>query len=230
MKNLNKVVALVLCLFFAQFAWGSEGIIFDNQALVVVNANGVLTGYYDAEDDKRSCSFLFVQVGNEVKQHAQSPYSEVRILTFVSRVSDFTFAGRDRSFDIDGVLYKRDATWLIRTDVGQAGCENALGAFVSYPRDKVGGEIFAVQKRIPATGIRLANRKSFFYDLRAGEFVARKGYLSKRDGVIVLQTRDQFSYVRFADPRVNVANPGRVTTGWVRTADLVNPFPPPNTH
>jgi hypothetical protein len=104
--------------------------------------------------------------------------------------------------------------------------ENALGAFTSYPPDKVGGEMFTVRRRIPATGIRLVNRKSFFYDLRDDKFIARKGYLTQSNGVIVLQARNQFSYVRFADPRVNVANPGRVTTGWVHTADLVNPFPP----
>jgi hypothetical protein len=224
--NSNKIVFSGLLLFFLQSASGAEGIIFDNSGIIAVETNGAITGYYDAEDEKKSCSFLFVQIGTETEPPAVSPYSETKLLTFNPTENDFTFSGRNRSFDIAAVVYKMDDAWIIRTDVAQAGCENALGSFVSYPSDKVGGQIFSEQKRVPAVGIRLIGRKSFLYDLRGGEFKARKGYLTKWNGVLVLQVRDRFSYVRFADPRVYVANSGRVTTGWVRSADLVDPFPP----
>lgn len=224
MSSLNKIIASAFFLIFIRHACAAEAIIFDNPNFVVIDLNGSLMGFYDARDVKSSCSFLFSQVGSAIKR-AQSPYSEEKIITFVPGSSSLVFSRRDRKFDIFGALYRRDETWFVRTDTGQAGCENALGEFVFYPRDKVGGAIFDVVERIRAKEIRLVQHQSFFYDLRAGEYVSRKTYLTRGNAVVVLKTRDKFSYVRFADPRVNVSNPGRVTTGWIRTDDLVDPFP-----
>ncbi|MBP0593063.1 hypothetical protein J8I87_25770 [Paraburkholderia sp. LEh10] len=196
--------------------------------MIAFDASGVVTGYYNAQDKKRSCTFLFVQKGAHMEGQPEPPYSEVKILTFAPGETDLTYVDRDQFFDIAGELFRGHETWIIRTDEGQAGCENALGAFTSFPKNKVGGEIFTMENKIPAIGIRLIARKTYFHDVRNGKFLARKGYLTKRDGVIVLRTQDQFSYVRFADTRIDTSSPGRVTTGWVRSADLVNPFPPLN--
>jgi hypothetical protein len=226
MINLNKFVVFVLCSLYMQISWAAgEAVIFDRSELIAFDENNVIAGYYNAQGDRKSCLFLFAQVDQKMKGETESPYSEVKILTFVPGEDNFAYQNRDKMFDISGALYRRDETWLIRTDEEQAGCENALGEFTTYPRGKVGGEIFSMQKRVPAIGIRLVSRKSYFYDLRDGKFVARKGYLTKWNGVIVLDTHEQFSYVRFADSRVNVVGSARVTTGWVHSTDLVNPFP-----
>ena len=93
-----------------------------------------------------------------------------------------------------------------------------------------GAHIYRVQKEINAIGIRLVKEKSYFYDYSGAEFSRRKGYLTKWNGVVVLKTRGQFSYVRFVDARLDAASLGRVTTGWIRTADLVDPFPATANH
>lgn len=223
MKNSNKLIIWALFFIFPHVAWCGSVIIFDRPELISFDDNGTLTGYYDSRDNRRSCAFLFSQISGEVEGRPQ-PYSEVKIFTFVPKGNGFSFDGRNSFFDIKGELYRRGETWIIRTDEGQAGCENALGAFTSFPTDKVGGEIFSVTKKISAIGIRLVSRKSFFYDLRDEQFIVRKGYLAPGDGVVVLQAHGKFSYVRFSDPRQGTD--GRVTTGWVHSADLVNPFPP----
>ncbi|MDH6152281.1 MULTISPECIES: hypothetical protein [Paraburkholderia] len=222
MKNLSKLIIWALPFIFSHVAWCGRAIIFDRPELISFDDGRFLNGYYDSRDNRRSCVFLFSQVGGEVDGRPQ-PYTKIKILTFVPKENNFSFDGRNRFFDIKGELYRRGGAWIIRTDEGQAGCENALGAFTSFPADKVGGEIFSVTKKIPAIGIRLVSRKSFFYDFRDEQFIVRKGYLTPGDGVVVLQTHGKFSYVRFSDPGPDTN--GRVTAGWVYSADLVNPFP-----
>ncbi|MBP0590014.1 hypothetical protein J8I87_09825 [Paraburkholderia sp. LEh10] len=100
-----------------------------------------------------------------------------------------------------------------------------MGTFTFDPND-FRSVSYYVQQEIPAIGIALAKRKTNFFDYQNGTYVARKGYLAKWNAVIILQIRDQFSLVRFVNPHTNVENFGRVTTGWVRSSDLVNPFPP----
>ncbi|CAD6526942.1 hypothetical protein LMG27952_01975 [Paraburkholderia hiiakae] len=226
MKNSNKFFVSIFSFFITQFSWGGQGVFFDNPGLIAFDANGIVSGYYDAEGEKRGCVFLFAQGDERVNYRDKFPYAEVKLLTFIPGENDLTFSGRSKTFDIDGELYVRGDTWLIRTDTGQAGCENSLGVFMSLPADTVGGAIFTVKKRIPAKGIRLVKKKSLFYDRQDGKFIERKGYLTRGNGVIVLQVNGEFAYVRFADPRTNVQSFGKVTTGWIRSADLVNPFPP----
>jgi hypothetical protein len=149
-------------------------------------------------------------------------YSAVNVLTFLPGDIYLDFSDRFKEYDIDGVLYRKDDEWVIKPSRPQAGCANSMGVFEFDPLD-IRAEGYAVSRKIPAVGIRLINAKAQFHDLHEGRFVARKGYLTKNDGVIVLKEFQQYSYVRYADP--NSAEPGRVTTGWVRSVDLVNPFP-----
>jgi hypothetical protein len=229
MINTSKAIMFFVLLFIAQSTFSrGEAILFDRAELIAFSDDGNVMGYYNAQDKKRSCIFLFTQAGAEIEGQPQPPYSETKILTFLPGGADLGYTGRDRSFDIPGALYRRNETWFIHTDIGQAGCENALGAFTPYTLGKVGGEMFTVESKVRAIGIRLIRRKSYFHDLRNGGFIARKGYVSKWDGVVVIQTRDQFSYVRFVDSHANTSGLGRVTTGWLRSGDLVNPFPPVN--
>jgi hypothetical protein len=164
------------------------------------------------------------------KATAKERFSETKILTFVPGDKSFLFAGRDATFDIPGNLYRNEDEWSIKTSRGQAGCENATGEFMFDLDANPGAHIYNVQKKISAIGIRLVAGKSYFYEYSGGGFVKRKGYLTKWNGVVVLKTRGQFSYVRFVDARLDAASPGRVTTGWLRTGDLVDPFPATANH
>ncbi|MEC5407847.1 hypothetical protein VOM14_20045 [Paraburkholderia sp. MPAMCS5] len=230
MRNLSKTFVFFLLATSSCEVWSGQAFSFDKPGLVSFEDHGAISGYYNVSDGERSCTFLFVSAGGEINDPSKSPYSEVKLLTFVPRENSFSFSERDKSYDISGTLYRRDGTWIVRTDEGQAGCENSLGSFMSSRSDKVGGEIFSVRRTISATGIRLIGRKTYLFDLKRGRYVAKKAYLTKWDGVIVLQTHEPFTLVRFADAKSNVANPGKVTTGWVRSADLVDPFPPTAKH
>ncbi|REE24184.1 hypothetical protein B0G71_7486 [Paraburkholderia sp. BL27I4N3] len=226
MRNLNKIIILALLTCLCRSTVAGEAIIFDQANLLAFSDSGRVAGFYDSEDNKFSCYFLFSQNSEEDEkvQNVQE-YSVTKMLTFVPSDSSLEFEERYKQFDIQGLLYRKNGEWIIRTSRPQAGCGNATGVFEFDPPD-IRAENYIESKRIPATGIRLVNTKTFFYDLRGGKFIARKGYLTKSNGVIVLRTYGQFSYVRFADPRANATDSGRVSTGWVRSANLVNPFPP----
>jgi hypothetical protein len=225
MINLNKLIVwLTVFLLSVPATYAGEAIIFDDPALIGFRNVEAISGFYDAENQKFSCSFLFLQKGREVKAASASGYAETKLLTFTPSENAFEFSNRDREYDIDGNLYRRENEWIIRTATAQAGCENAMGTF-TFDHNDFRATSYYVTQEIPAIGIRLVKKKSNFYDRQDGKFVARKGYLTKWNGVVILRTLDQFSFVRFVDPRTNVENAGRVTTGWVRSADLVNPFP-----
>ena len=226
MINLNKIIAFIVILLLRISAtYAGQAIIFDNPNLIGFRNGEAVSGFYDAENKKFSCLFLFFQDRKESKAVSVKGYTNTKLLTFTPSEDSFEFSNRNRTYDIDGSLYRRENEWIIRTTSAQAGCENAMGTFTFDPDDFRAASYY-VEQELPAIGIRLIKNRSNFYDFRGGKFVARKGYLTKWNGVVILRTLDQFSFVRFVDPRANVENPGRVTTGWVRSADLANPFPP----
>jgi hypothetical protein len=225
MLNLSKFIALIASFLCFANAYAGEAIIFDDPGLIGFRNGKLISGIYSMENQKFGCIFLFFENGLTSKAAANEEFSDTKILTFVPGDKSFLFADRDTTFDIAGDLYRHEDEWSIRTSRGQAGCENATGEFMSDLGGNPGASIYKVEKRIPAIGIRLVAGKTYFYEYSGGEFVKRKGYLTKWNGVVVLKTRGQFSYVRFVDARLNAASLGRVTTGWIRTTDLVNPFP-----
>jgi len=225
MINLSKFIAIIISVICFASAYAGEALIFDDPGLVAFHNGSVISGMYSMENDRFGCIFLFFENGPTSKVTEDKNFSDTKILTFVPDDKSFLFAERDATFDIAGDLYRHEDEWSIRTSRGQAGCENATGLFMSGLGGNPGAIIYNVTEKIHAIGIRLVARKTYFHEYSSGEFVKRKGYLTKWNGVVVLQTRGQFSYVRFIDARLNAASLGRVTTGWIRTVDLVNPFP-----
>lgn len=224
MHNLNKIIFFLLISTFGQLCYSGEAILFDQSNLFAYSDNGIISGFYDSENDKFSCYFLFSQQSDQKNLPPKiGDFSATKLLTFIPGDDSLYFEGRLKGYDIDSTLYRDDDEWIIRTSRPQAGCANAMGVFEFDPLDNR-AEGYTVSKRIPAIGIRLVNSKTLFYDLRGGRFVARKGYLTKSDGVIVLKEYEKYSYVRHVNP--NSSEEGKVTTGWVHSADLVNPFPP----
>lgn len=103
MINLNKFVAFVLCFLCVQIAWAAgEAVIFDRSELIAFDAGNLVSGYYNAQDDRKSCIFIFTQADPEIKEGADSPYSETKIFTFVPKEDNFTYQDRDKMFDISG--------------------------------------------------------------------------------------------------------------------------------
>ncbi|MGN6804763.1 MAG: hypothetical protein ACTHJZ_02335, partial [Trinickia sp.] len=151
-------------------------------------------------------------------------FSDTKISTFTPSGKSFLLDDRDKTFDIDGDLYRKGGDWIIKTSTAQAGCENSAGTFI-FDRDTSDAITYSITQEIPAIGIRLVKSKSYFYDYISGRYVVRKGYLTKWSGVVVLKTQDDFSYVRFVDPHIDAKTSGKITTGWIHSNDLVNPFP-----
>ncbi|SIT50599.1 conserved hypothetical protein [Paraburkholderia piptadeniae] len=207
--------------------FAGEAILFDDPSLVGYVDDGRISGFYDAENEKFSCSFFFLQDNEELHPPNLDGYTDTKLLTFVPSDKSFEFSRRDKSFDIKGDLYRSGNEWVIKTSSAQAGCENAAGGFI-FKLGSLEATKYVVAKKIAAIGIRLVSGKSIIHDYRSRKFIATKSYLIKWNVVVVLETRNQFSLVRFADPRLNADSYGRVTTGWVRSSDLVDPFPAVN--
>lgn len=228
--NSNKKIAKLSILFVCYFSFSSmagTALIFDSPNLLALEQGGGMVGFYAARNEKFSCDFLFFSNQDGRRHQAVIGYRETELLAFIQSGKRMIFAQRDRDFDVSGVLYRDGDRWVLQTDVEPAGCGNAMGGFGFAPSTRSINN-FYVEKRIRAVGIRTVIRKSYLHEKTATSFSRRKAYLTASDNVLVLQERDGFSYVRFSDPRSYVANPGAVTLGWVRSTDLVNPFPPAN--
>ncbi len=223
MNNSSKSIALLfVASLSSSLSFAGEAIIFDHPGLIGFHDGSSVSGFYDSRNAKFSCSFLFAEDRGKSDAKDVDDYIATPLLTFVLGEKSPSFANRNKAFDIKANLYRRDDEWVIQTEAGQAGCENAAGTFTFGPKD-YRSVSYRVTQQVPAIGIRIAKRKTIFYDNRDGKFVARKSYLVYGDGVVALKTQGDFSYIRYvgAGPR----GEGRITFGWVRTADLVDPFP-----
>nr|WKF55909.1 hypothetical protein HUO10_000353 [Paraburkholderia busanensis] len=221
MIRLNKIVLFFGVLIFATSAFAGSALLFQDPYLLAYKDSDKITGIYSSIGSVRSCYFLFY--GSLNKEHPDNNgYSASEIETFLPGEKILDFENRDRAFDISGKLYRDDDGWVIRTTHPQAGCASAQGVFEFDPPD-FRAKNYEIKSTVPAMGIRIVKSKSFFYDLKDEKFVPRKGYLTKWNGVVVLKISRDFSYVRYVDtgPKFD----GRVTFGWLRSNDLVDPFP-----
>ncbi|MGY4730457.1 hypothetical protein [Burkholderia pyrrocinia] len=224
MNHLNKLILLYAMSIAAPSAFAGNALLFQDPHLVAYNDNGRITGVYSSIGNTQSCYFLFygTLTGGSPDKNG---YASSKIETFLPGDKILDFSNRAEGFDISGKLYSDDSDWIIRTDHPQAGCASAQGVFEFDPPD-YRAKNYSIDSTIPALGIRLIKDKSILYDFKDGKFLARKGYLTKWDGVVVIKTtKDGFSYVRYVD--AGPKHDGRVTFGWIHTSDLVDPFPPP---
>ncbi|WP_460901022.1 hypothetical protein [Paraburkholderia jirisanensis] len=224
MIYLNSLAtALALC-FFSALANAGEAIIFDDPSLTGYKEGNVISGMHALRSGRFSCIFLFIQKESSPTSIDKDGFSDTKIITFTPGSKSFLFENREKMFDIDGNLYRRDGDWIIKTVEGQAGCESSAGSFMS-DRYSANATTYSLSHTIPAKGIRLVKAKSNFYRYNNGKYKILKQYLTKWNGVVLIKTQDDFSYVRFVDARADEKTFGRVTTGWIHSNDLVNPFP-----
>jgi hypothetical protein len=223
MKNsANKIVASLLMATFSNFVNAGNLILFDSSNLVAYQSNAGISGFYREDDDRRSCYFFFYQLNFRPGAESANNYSIKKIDTFGLDYGKNKFLYRDRfgGSDIPGYIYEKYNGWVISTKDEPGGCGFEVGSF-HFPPTLPEATHYSVTKTIPAEGIRVVGGKSYFYDQIGTAFVKRNGYLIPGDAVVVLQGKGVFSFVRFSDP-----TNGKVTTGWIRSSDLVNPFPP----
>ncbi len=225
MISLSKRI-FVAAIMFGKIASGfaGEAILFDDPGLIGYRDGESISGLYDAENEKFSCYFLFSQDGGARPRPNIGGYTDTALLTFIPGDRSLEYNDRNRFFDIPGNLYRENDEWVLHTSSGQAGCENSTGGFTFKLGSKEASR-YSVEETIPAIGIRLIKRKSFLYNYQNGKFLARRGFLTKGNAVIVLEKRDGFSLVRFSDPRLNKDSYGKITINWIHTVDLVDPFP-----
>ncbi|UTV59017.1 hypothetical protein [Burkholderia arboris] len=223
MSSSSKFIVLLLVASISRLSFAGDAILFNDPSLIGFRNGSAVSGFYDSRNAKFSCSFLFVEDGGGSSGVSVEDYIDTPLLTFVLGGLSPEFQNRNKVFDIKGILYRRDSEWVIQTEIGQAGCENATGVFTFGPKD-FRSTTYHVVREVPAIGIRIVKGKAAFYDNRDGKFVARKSYLVEGDGVIVMKNQGDFSYIRYVGtgPKFD----GRVTFGWVHARDLVDPFPP----
>lgn len=223
MNNSSKFIAFFLLAFLSiRFAAAGEAIIFDKPGLIGFRDGKTISGLYDSRNAKFSCSFLFIEDSASSKTANVDDYTDTPLLTFVLGEDSPEFSNRNKTFDIKADLYRRDNEWTIQTKSAQAGCENATGTFIFDLKD-FRAVTYYVTEEVPAIGIRIVKSKAPFFVNHDGNFVAKKSYLVDGDGVVVLKTQGDFSYVRYVGTGPKFE--GRVTFGWVHTRNLVDPFP-----
>jgi hypothetical protein len=226
--NSNRLVSAFLslcaCLTYHQSIAGTA-IVFNSSYLVAFEQGKRIVGFYAAENEKFSCSFLFFTTPYSEKYHPEvAGYKSAEVFTFVQSDDRLRFGERDSEFDVRGVIYSTGDQWVLQTDTEQAGCGNGTGGFSFGPSGSALNR-FSIENRFPAIGLRTVIRKSYLYERNKDFFNRKPKYLTKNDNVIVLNEKSGYSYVRFFDPRFYVSKPGAITLGWLRSADLLNPFP-----
>lgn len=224
MKNLNKCIGFVLsAIFILTFSMpvvAGDLLIFDDPNLIALESGGEIVGYYGMEDRTSSCVFFFSTVGVEDRA---SEFGQARPISIETHVLDgpiYEYARRNTHFDIPGKLFKGPRGWVLQTSSVQAGCNNMTGTF-AYDPDDLRATKYVPTSHISALGIRVVGKKTSFYSRQGRRFSIAKSFLVGGDVVAILDVYEDFSSVRFVHPAT-----GKVTTGWVHSSDLVNPFPP----
>jgi len=228
MKNIVNVIKIATVAYaFLLSGLSSAGVasIFDDPYLVTVETGGNIIGYYASENDRFSCTFLFMGNLNKIKNEPSSNFNILNIKTFNIDfyASHYRYSQRDKNWDIPGNLFIRGNELILKTEAPHGGCNSVAGLFNGGPGD-AGVVQYSKRKKINAIGIGVVNKKTFFFDKAGSE--KRKGFLVVGNIVVILSRRSDYSYVRFTNPSFMISNPGETTMGWIKTNDLEDPFPP----
>ncbi|WP_308142564.1 hypothetical protein [Burkholderia pseudomallei] len=227
MKISRNLFKCLLTLGMAALSYASVAgtlVTFDNPMLLAMKADGKVFGYFGVENDQFSCLIFFVQGDAKTTDGAGYQKHDVATFTLDYSHAHFTYDKRDRTFDIPGAVYEHGDEWILQTSEEPPGCANIAGPFEGGPGTP-DAQRFVVSAQTPALGIRVVTRKTHFFDKAWDAFKQRKGFLVDGDVVVVTEQSASYAHVRYVNPSAMASHPGEVTTGWVRAADLENPFP-----
>jgi hypothetical protein len=183
-------------------------IVFDDPHLVATTSSKGIRGYFNMQHQVLPfyCSFLF-------KETSRPAGSAIVI-------NSFPIQGGTKEDNIPGRVWEKDREWIIQTDEPHGGCGGVLESFRKGPNDDHPTR-YAIVKRMPAMGIRVVLRTTRLNEKNGAAFKERKGLLVAGDMVVALEIEDSFTRIRYVHPATS-----RITTAWVSTRDLDDPFVP----
>jgi len=223
----NKIWCSIAALLTIGSPVGSlagELTVFSDPGLVVLQSGKDLFGYYVAIEGGRSCEFFIVKSPDAKWTSNRDGSSFLKIKTFSLGFGELRFTQRNSEFDTSGQIVRKSDEWTLQTDVEPPGCGSAVGVFAK--KDGILPYRFFTEHTLRAIGIRVIAKKTFLYNKAGNSYVKRHGYLTQNDTVALLAEEGEYSSVRYFDPNYFSESIGKVTTGWVHSADLVDPFPP----
>jgi len=224
MYRLNKFIRVAaIALLLSRVGDAAELLIFDSPNMIVLNDRRGMVGYYGSVEGNKNCEFFFYQIGESSVREEEYYGRNINSFSFAFPPKSYRFQDRDRRFDSVGKVYDLKDQRIVRIDNPAPGCVGwAVGSFGKGPGDKDAVR-YVIENKSEAVGIRALSRKSNFYKKIGQNFDRTLAYLVEGDVVVVLSALSNYSYVRYANP--DSFSEGRITTGWMRTADLVDPFP-----
>ncbi|MEI7294793.1 hypothetical protein WCQ02_21840 [Paraburkholderia tropica] len=217
-------LAIILCLGIPCNLSAGELAVFSNPGLVVFRSEGQIQGYYSALEAGRSCEFFFNTHSQVSWPATRGQVNSAEIGTFALGLGERKHSQRNSDFYISGVIKNNADEWSIQTDVEPPGCGGGVGVFsknTGLPPFR-----FFEKSTFRGKGIRVVNGKTYLYNKIKGRLSKRKEYLTENDIVSVISDGGGYSNIRYVNPDYFVVPAGKVTIGWVRTRDLVDPFPP----
>jgi hypothetical protein len=220
-----KAILFLLFAMTGRIAAAGVATTYDEMNLVTYRSGDDIVGYYRAHNEVFSCSFLFManaRVG--MKEDGETNVLRMQTFNFTPHKNTFAYAQRDPRAEITGTLYLFDNEIAIKTDRPHGGCQSAAGLFNAAPGER-GASQYSAAKRFNAIGISISTRKTYFYDRPgAGK---RRQYILAGDLVTLLSRRNDYLYARYVNPDMGIdeTDPRKVVYGWLRSGDLMNPFP-----
>lgn len=217
--NSNKLfhlLCVVVGFLYMHSAIAGEISLYDESRFVTFSDGKRLYGYYSAHNELFYCKFFFVTKKSVRIQDGVFP---IETFDLDYRGRKYKYARADLTSSIRGFLSKKRKTITIGTEKPRAGCQGAAGLFSDD-----GGLPYTEVGKMRGVGIGVLSSKSRIY--RNSDLVGGVGYLSPGDAVVVIKRKNEYSYIRYINPDMLIEDDDKrhITTGWIRSADLVNPF------
>ena len=215
--------SLSVCGLLSTSAFAGELIRFDNDYLIAYRSSGETQAYYGASNNRTgfSCVFFFKTLASVIPSSQEANRSK-KVISFYTQSS---FAQRDKKSDVAGVLHETSSSWVIQLDENHGGCTAGVGwdATLSPKDDQV--TRFEVIRTTPSIGLLTATKKTYFYKRVKGNLIPTRAFITQNDLFSVLKKSGDFSYGQHVNIETsNVVDSATVTSGWIRSADLISPF------
>ena len=211
--------SLSICGLLSTSAFAGELIRFDNDYLIAYRSSGETQAYYGASNNRTgfSCVFFFKTVPS-----SQEANRSKKVISFYTQSS---FAQRDKKSDVAGVLHETSSSWVVQLDENHGGCTAGVGWDATLsPKDEQVTR-FEVIRTTPSIGLLTATKKTYFYKRVKGNLILTRAFITQNELFSVLKKSGDFSYGQHVNIETSkVVNSATVTSGWVRSADLISPF------
>ncbi|CAM2150134.1 hypothetical protein ABLT15_25300 [Paraburkholderia tropica] len=222
-----KIILALILSAVANFVFAGVATIYDDPGFVTYQSNNNFRGFYRGSLGMFSCGFLFFGKGDLFEPRG-SENSIFKIATFMAIPNSgrFKYEQRDPRADIGGRLYVTANKIAITTDSTHGGCLGVAGFFDAPPGQR-GVIEFSQENKMEATGIFVIGKRVLLF--KNPDRRESIGSLLSASLVIALRRKGQSVQVRYVNPDLQIddENPRKKIIGWVRSMDLVDPFPSP---